>query len=362
MTVERNRHRRGLICATCLVFSLLMPSVLLFAESVAGKSQPDRLDFGPVRRDATVEGSILVFTDAEESTELTCDAQPPPFVKITNVQRGTAADREGGTKSAFYVHVAVSTERIGEHAGTIAVEVGPQKTTIPVKVKVLAPDASATRALIVSTPFSCSSTGDALVFDPWLRLVESAKLDPHYLDVVGNQRVLRQLDLSKYDVILLSEYGLLRLLDSDIAKLKQFVNDGGRLLVCANHFFRGTVDMANKLLDSAGLRMTDTEASVINNSFALSGNDIVKDPLTKAVRRVKCFRPSPTAVTDKSKGRILVNAPPHPGEGFLAAGRHGKGQIIALGQSLWWNWIGDTRYNDCDNRQLLLNLVAKTSE
>ena len=37
-------------------------------------------------------------------------------------------------------------------------------------------------------------------------------------------------------------------------------------------------------------------------------------------------------------------------------------EIIALGQSLWWNWITDARHNDCDNRQLLLNIVAKTPE
>ena len=360
MIVER--HRRGLICATCLVCSLLLPSELLSADSVPGKSQPDRLGFGSVRKDAKVEGSVLVFTDAEESAQLSCDVQPPPFVKITKVQRGTVTDRSGGTKITFYVHVAVVTDQLGEYAGTITVKVGSRKTTIPVNVHVLAPDATTTRVLIVSTPFSCSSTGEATAFDPWLRLIEFAKLAPDYLEVLPNQPVLRHLDLSKYDVILLGEYGLLRLQDSDIAKLKQFVNDGGRLLVCANYFFRGTVEMANRLLVLAGLQMTDTEAIVNQDSFAVSGNEIIEDPLTKNVRTVKFFRASPVAVTDKSKGRILINASPYPGTGFLAAGRHGMGQIIALGQSLWWNWIGDAKFKDCDNPQLLLNLVTKTAK
>jgi hypothetical protein len=343
------------------VFSLFVSSVLLFGESVAGKSQPDRLDFGPVRMGATVEGSVLVFTDAADSAELSCDVQPPPFLKITRVQRGRITDRSGVTKSDFYVYVAVSTDRIGEYVGTIGVEVGSQKTTIPVKVNVLAPDALARRMLIVSSPFNCSSTAAAAAFDPWLRLVESANLDPDYFEVLQNQSVLRQLDLSKYGVILIGEYGLLRLHDSDIAKLKQFVNDGGRLLVCANCFFHGTVDRANEVLVPAGLRMTDSEPGG-TKPFELAGSDILRDPLTKSVRRVKCFRPSPIVVTDKSKGRILVNAPPYPGAGFVAAARQGKGQVIALGQSLWWNWIGDVRYRDCDNRQLLLNLVAKTQD
>ena len=339
-----------------------MPTGLLFAQLVAGKSQPDRIDFGRVRIDAVVEGSILVFTDADESTELACDVQAPPFVKITSVQRGIATDRRGATKSTFYVYVAVNTQRIGEYEGAIAIDVGSQKTTIPAKVSILASDATATRVLIVSTPFNCSSAGESTALDPWLRLVEAAKLDPHYLEVVRNQPLLRELDLSRYDVILLGEYGLLRLLDADLAKLKRFVNNGGRLLICANHFFRGTVDMANRLLNSAGLRMTDTEPDVNNNSFALSGNDIVESPLTKSVRTMKFIRPSPIAVTDKSKGKILVHAPPYPGEGFLAAGQDGTGQIFVLGQSLWWSWIGEARYNKSDNRQLLLNLVTKASK
>ncbi len=356
------RHRRGLIGGTCLLCFLLLPSALVDADSVPGKSQPDRLGFGSVRIHATVEGSILVFTDAEESAQLSCDVQPPPFVKITKIQRGTMTGGSGGTKSTFYVYVAVVTDQTGEYAGTITEKVGSRRTTIPVNVQVLAPEASTTRVLIVSTPFNCSSTGDATVFDPWLRLVESAKLAPDYLEVLRNQPVLRQLDLSTYDVILLGEYGLLRLQDADIAKLKQFVNNGGRLLVCANHFFRGTVEMANRLLVLAGLEMTDTEPIGIKDAVALSGKEIIEDPLTRNVRTVKYLRASPVAVTDKSKGRILIYASPYPGAGFLAAGRHGKGQIIALSQSLWWNWIGDAKFKDCDNPQLLLNLVAKTAE
>ena len=361
MIVEPIRHRRRAICAAGLVFSLFLSSALLFGDAVAGKSQPDRLDFGAVRMGATVEGSILIFTDAEDSAELSCDVQPPPFLKITRVQRGKITDRSGVTKSDFYVNVAVSTHRIGEHVGTIRVEVGSQKTTIPIKVNVLVPDASAKRMLIVSSPFNCSSTDNAAAFEPWLGLVESAKLDPDYLEVLQNQPVLRQLDLSKYGVILVGEYGLLRLHDSDVAKLKQFVNDGGRLLVCANRYFQGTVDKANEVLVPTGLRMTDSEPSG-TKPFELVGSDIIRDPLTKSVRRVKCFRPSPIVVTDKSRGRILVNAPPYPGAGYVAAGRQGKGQVIALGQSLWWSWIGDVKYSDCDNRQLLLNLVATSLE
>jgi hypothetical protein len=71
---------------------------------------------------------------------------------------------------------------------------------------------------------------------------------------------------------------------------------------------------------------------------------------------------SPITVADKSKGRILIGAPPYPEKGYVAAGQYGSGENIALGQSPWWNWIGRAQYKDSDNQQLLLSLVANTSE
>lgn len=311
MILKRNHLPSRLIFSACLAFCFLLPSRSLVAQPDAGKSYPNRLDFGTVRVNATVEGSVRIFKDSvrtavktgkdatainnvqiykdgDKPAGVSFGVQPPSFATITTVELGVQTYAKDDTRIFCDVSVAITTQRIGEYAGAMKVQVGSEETTVPIRVNVLPQDPSATSVLIAQTPFDKFSTNDATAFDPWLRLVESANLDPHYLDVARNRAVLREIDLSKFDVILLGGMGLVSLLDSDVTKLKQYVNDGGRLVINANHFFRGTVDHANELLGIVGLRMTDTEEGG-TNSFELSGNAIVSDPLTKAVSSVKFF-------------------------------------------------------------------------
>ncbi len=71
------------------------------------------------------------------------------------------------------------------------------------------------------------------------------------------------------------------------------------------------------------------------------------------------FRPSPVAVADSRKARVLVAAPGYPGDGFVAVARAGQGEIVALGDSLWWNWIARDNAKASDNVVLLTNLLQK---
>src|SRR5262249_41188024 len=149
-------------------------------------------------------------------------------------------------------------------------------------------------------------------------------------------------DLSEFDVILLAESGVTNLQKADVERLEKFMDEGGRVVVSASYFFRGSVPKANELLVPHGLQMTDADPDVlpVHQFFELKGADSAEDPLTKDVKQVRVHRPSPTAVTDKAKGKILVAAPHFPpGEGFIASARAGKGEIVALGASLWWHWI-----------------------
>jgi hypothetical protein len=45
-------------------------------------------------------------------------------------------------------------------------------------------------------------------------------------------------------------------------------------------------------------------------------------------------------------------------DGFVAQAKAGKGEVIALGESLWWNWIMETRAAGTDNARLLRWLVG----
>jgi hypothetical protein len=59
------------------------------------------------------------------------------------------------------------------------------------------------------------------------------------------------------------------------------------------------------------------------------------------------------AVTDGKVGRVLAKAAGvgQAGDGFVAVGKAGKGMVIAIGESLWWNWIGGSQA--ADNAKLL---------
>ncbi len=116
-----------------------------------------------------------------------------------------------------------------------------------------------TRLLVVASPFSKFSTRDATIFAPWLELVSAGHFDVHYLDARQGMPALRKIDLAAIDIVLLGTEGLFFLDDSDVRRLKQFMERGGQTIVAANAFFVGTVGKANELLVPYGLRMTNTE-------------------------------------------------------------------------------------------------------
>jgi hypothetical protein len=328
------------------------------AQPVAGKAQPDRLSLGEVRVGATVEASLRVFADGQDTTGLAVKVEPPPFVRVKNVTLGTQSFGQFGIKVFCDVSLAIDTRRAGEHSGAVDVEVAGLKVKAPVSVTVLVREAGRTRVLVVETPFDKFSTSDGTHFATWLGIVKAARLDVDYWDVTPGQAVLRDKDLTEFDVILLAETGLIYLQEPDVERLKKFVDQGGRVVVAANAFYVGTVAKANEILIPYGLRMNATEP-LLGEKFVLKGADIVADALTDGVKQVNLFRTSPTAVTDPDKGKVLVVDPVVGEAGFLAVGRSRKGEVVALGVSLWWSWIGDERAGGSDNARLLQNLVTK---
>ncbi len=147
----------------------------------------------------------------------------------------------------------------------------------------------------------------------------------------------------------------------DIKLLKHFVEQGGRTIVAANAFFVGTVAKANELLVPYGLQMTDTE-SRDRHEFEIGAAEITDDALTHGVKALYFHRPSPVAVTDSKRGKILVAAPGFPGQGFVAVAHAGRGEVIALGDSLWWHWAAHDNARGSDGVVLLRNLLEKSQK
>jgi hypothetical protein len=68
--------------------------------------------------------------------------------------------------------------------------------------------------------------------------------------------------------------------------------------------------------------------------------------LVKAgIETANFFRASPVSVTDPTKGRILARAlgVGKDVDGFIAIAKAGKGEVIVIGQSMWWHWISAER-------------------
>lgn len=351
------------------VTALLLPALLVLssgllissparAQFVAGSHTPDRIPLGIVRVGATVEASCRVHESGTDTSGIAIEVEPPPFARVKRTQLSVVTNGAMETFIVCDVFLSVNTQHEGDFSGPVKINVGKQKVEVPMTVKVAPREPGQIRLLVLESPFDRYSTDNAKVFDPWLDLVAAENLDVHYLEVDPNEPVLRDLYLSEFDVVLLAENGLCKAQESDIGKLTRYMNDGGRVVIFADQFFANTVVKANNIVVPFGLRMGDTQPRSFDTT-EIRAADILDDPLTKEVRSLKIHRPSPIEVIDKTKARILVSALDFPGQGYLAVAEAGKGEVVLMGNSLWWNWIASEHEKGADNVLMLTNLLTK---
>jgi hypothetical protein len=349
-----------LIGIVALTVVLAQPMAAL-AQVAVDMVQPDRLTLGEVYVGSTVEASARLFFSDTDTSDARLLVKPPESIRVKWSEVGKQSYGQRGTFTVCDICVAVDTKAPGRRTGTILVRLGESHNSIPVDVTILPADSSRTKVLVVSTPIQRFSSDTAKTFEPWLNIVKAARLNVSSLTARRNERVLRDLDLSGYDVILVGCEGLNGLSDKEIEKLQEFVRHGGRLIVPANYFFRGTVGRANNILKPFGLLMSDSESQGLAVE-EIKPPQITADPLTKGVQSLRFLRPSPVFLADKadrSRARILVAKESDPSQGYLAVAKAGKGEVIALGVSLWWNWIASDREGGADNALLLQNLLTK---
>jgi hypothetical protein len=349
-----------LIDTVALIVVLAQPIPAL-AQVALDTVSPDRLTFGDVYVGSTVEASVRLFFADTDSPDARLLVKPPESIRVKWSEVGKQSYGTSGTFKVCDLCVAVDTKAPGRRTGKILVRLGDSHNSIPVDVTILPADLGRTKVLVVSTPIQRFSSNNAKTFEPWLNLVKSARLNVSSLDVRRSERVLHDRDLSDYDVILVGCDGLYWLRDEEIEKLQEFVRHGGRLIVPANYFYRGTVGHANKILKPFGLSMADSESPGLG-AEEIKRPQISADPLTKGVSSLKFLRPSPVFLADnadRSKARILVAKASDPSQGYLAVAKAGKGEVIALGISLWWNWIASDAERGADNAILLQNLLTK---
>jgi hypothetical protein len=318
--------------------------------------QPDRLSIGQVRVGARVEASILVGQRDADNAVSDVDVKLPSFLTLTEMFRDFHRN--------WIVFVTFKTMRPGKYEDHIKVYLGTGTAEIPVTAEVLSQETGLTSVLMVETPFHAHSTKNGTIFQAWVEVVRCAKLDINYLvcsrgdGLEPVDEVLKDVELSGFDVVLLADGGLYRIQQADLNKLTTFIEEGGRVIVAADSFLVPSVLKANKLLECYGLKMVNEEPRG-RREWELNSTHLATHSFTKSITNLRFFRPSPISVIDEHQAKIIVSAPPYPGQGFVAMAKVGKGEVVAIGQSLWWAWIGAAEAKDFDNSLLLQQLITE---
>ncbi|HEY1601974.1 MAG TPA: hypothetical protein VGG64_20395 [Pirellulales bacterium] len=346
--------RAGYAGVALVTFVLAMPARA--ADDRQVKVQPDALHFGTVRQGAIAEGSVRVLMKGDSADGIDARAEAPAFLKVLDVKTGTHTYSNLGSRVYCDVMVAVDTEKVGNFAGLLRLHVGGESVSPRVTVTVAPRAAESIRILVANTPFEKFSTSDSHIFDTWKEIVETGNLDPDYLDL-GQGPVLRNLDLSQYDVIFLSGGGIVGIHEEDYARLKDFIVQGGHVVIAASHFMGGSVPKANRILAECGLQMRDSELQ--DEVVIGKAKDLPRSEFTEGVTSLRVHRLTPVKVEEGATATYLIKGAPD-GEGFAALGRFGKGSVVALGVPLWWSWIAGERATNADNARFLQNVLSRT--
>ena len=299
------------------------------------KLQPTVTDLGTVAVGATVEASFGVFwTDAALAREKALvDA---PFGAV--VQRiETSAYSE---RALTQVEFALDTATARDVDATFTVRCGSEKVTVPLRAKVIALPKGGSRVLIAESPFEAFSCDDPAVLDAWRKIVEQARLDVDYRLARPGRATFDVAALSRVDVVLAAEGALTELDDGQVAKLHGFVCGGGRVVVFANAFFQGTVHGANRLSEAFDLRIRDRE-SAAGAKWTADAAGLARHPLTAGIEGLDVHRPSPVEIAEGERAVVLVNLTAPAEQPFAAlVSTASGGEMIAVGESLWWNTAG----------------------
>src|SRR5262249_9589582 len=117
------------------------------------------------------------------------------------------------------------------------------------------------------------------------------------------------------------------------------------------------------VLEGYGLEMRNEEAPFGKNEALLDAKAFGPEIVQGGIRSARFYRASPVVITDARRARRLVRAAGGGGAGaaFGASARGGKGEVVALGQALWWSWISAAQARGTDNAELLRWLLTKSA-
>jgi len=270
-------------------------------------------------------------------------ASAPDFVQVKSV---TPQQNKYWYNGRSYVSVLLklNTSRPGSYAGKVKVTLGRRESSLPIRFRVREA-AGGKRVLVTASPYQEFATENGADFDTVTRVLSSVGVAVDCTDELPAT-------LESYRTILLGDSALSRIQPEDVARVRAFVEQGGRLILPCDAFFQGTIPKANEILAGHGLMVLTNGMNGTHHA-----TNIISDALTRGVVRLEFFRPSSIVVTDAAKGKVLALDPGGAG-GFVAVMRvPGGGEITVITASLWWNWVGQFTDHP-DNARLLQNVLS----
>src|SRR5262249_28215625 len=172
-----------------------------------------------VRTGTTVEASFAVFGEVDDPKKTRVRVEAPPFVRVVDrsvIEREFYEGDKLVKGAAGVVVIRIDTGKPGVLQGRVEVELEeastrkdyvPVTAKMPVSVVVQRPEPGTLKVLVVDSPFHWNS-GDPTTFKEWTDLAADACWDVSYLIATNGKPLFRDLNLSKFDVILLDASGL----------------------------------------------------------------------------------------------------------------------------------------------------------
>lgn len=164
-------------------------------------------------------------------------------------------------------------------------------------------------------------------------------------------------NLDSYSTVFMIEDGLWEFdkiyNEKNLKALQSYVNQGGNLVILADYFYRGTTDIANKILNEYGLEFgPSNDLTIFEEDF--TKDCIKKHIITDKIKLLKFPNPALIKVIDNSNAKLLVTIPGDKNLGLIAL-YEDKGRVIVIGESLLLSF---TNYPyPYDNARLLENLM-----
>lgn len=240
------------------VWFLFVGTGSLLAQVRPAPAQAPSLPLGTVYVGSIVEATLTLrqeTTEADPKLEVTA----PPFVQV--LKQETFLENRGKKRFVRGVlTLAVDTSKPSQWGATLGVTLAKNRTQIPISVSVQAPRQGLTRVLVVESPFQAGATNTAPDFPSWTTFVQKNSLNVSYLMLDANRPVLRDLDLSYFDFVILTADAAASAQEIDWHRLMQFAEHGGRVTMESPPFCKEFNAFANLLLGQVGLQACDNDS------------------------------------------------------------------------------------------------------